>query len=51
MHSVLAAEATVLVHFQSVRIVLLVLHGVVVALLTLGASQGNFDSHVGTSYS
>ena len=51
MHGVLAAEAAVLVHFQSVRIVLLVLHGVVVALLTLGASQGNFDSHVGTSYS
>ena len=51
MHSVLAAEAAVLVHLKSVGVVLLVLHGVVVALLTLGASQGNFDSHVGTSYS
>ena len=30
MNSVLAAEAAVLVHFQSVGIVLLVLHGVVV---------------------
>ena len=51
MHSVLAAEAAVLVHLKSVRVVLLVLHAVVVALLTLGASQGNFDSHFGTSYS
>ena len=51
MHSVLAAEAAVLVHLKSVGVVLLVLHGVVVALLALGAGQGNFDSHVGTSYS
>ena len=51
VHGVLAAEAAVLVHFQSVRIVLLVLHGVVVALLALGAGQGNFDSHFGTSHS
>ena len=51
MHSVLAAEAAVLVHLKSVRVVLLVLHGVVVALLALGAGQGNFDSHFGTSYS
>ena len=51
MHGVLAAEAAVLVHFQTIRIVLLVLHGVVVALLTLGASQGDLDSHNGTSYS
>ena len=51
MHGVLTAEAAVLVHFQSVRIVLLVLHGVVVALLALGAGQGNFDSHFGTSHS
>ena len=51
VHGVLAAEAAVLVHLKSVGVVLLVLHGVVVALLTLGASQGNFDSHVGTSYS
>ena len=49
MHSVLAAEAAVLVHFQSVRIVLLVLHGVVVALLALRAGEGDLDSHNGTS--
>ena len=48
---VLAAEAAVLVHFQSVGIVLLVLHGVVVALLAFGTSQSDLDSHlVGTSY-
>ena len=51
MQSVLVAETAVLVHLKSVGVVLFVLHGVVVALLTLGASQGNFDSHVGTSYS
>ena len=51
VQGVLAAEAAVLVHFKSVGIVLLVLHGVVVALLALGAGQGNFDSHFGTSYS
>ena len=49
MNGVLAAEAAVLVHFQPVRIVLLVFHGVVVALLALGAGQGDFDSHNGTS--
>jgi hypothetical protein len=48
---VLAAEAAILVHFQTIRIVLLVLHGVVVALLAFGASQGDFDSHNGTSHS
>jgi hypothetical protein len=51
VHGVLTAEAAVLVHFQSVGIVLFVLHGVVVALLALGAGQGNFNSHFGTSYS
>ena len=51
VQGMLAAEAAVLVHFQSVGVVLLVLHGVVVALLALGAGQGNFDSHFGTSYS
>ena len=51
MHGVLAAEAAVLVHLKSVRVVLLVFHAVVVALLALGTSQGNLDSHFGTSYS
>ena len=45
----LLAEPAVLVHFNSVRIVLLVLLGVVVALFALRASQGDFYSHFGTS--
>ena len=49
MQCVLAAEPAILVHFQSVRVVFLVLHGVIVALLALGAGQGDFDSHNGTS--
>ena len=44
MHSVLAAEAAVLVHLKSVRVVLLVLLCVIVSLLALGAYQSNFDS-------
>jgi hypothetical protein len=51
MNGVLAAEAAILVHFQSVGIVLFVLHGVVIALLAFGTSQSDLDSHlVGTSY-
>jgi hypothetical protein len=47
---VFPAEPAVLVHFQSVGIVLLVLFGVVVSLLALGAGQHNLHSHfVGTS--
>ena len=49
MHSVLAAEAAVLVHLKSVGVVLLVLHGVVVALLAFGASQSDLYSHYGIS--
>jgi|LSQX01.3.fsa_nt_gb hypothetical protein len=49
MNSVLAAEPAILVHFQSVRVVLLVFHCVVVALLALCAGECNFDSHNGTS--
>ena len=45
----LPAEPTVLVHFQSVRVILFVLHGVVIALLALGTSQSDFYSHDGTS--
>ena len=45
----LFAEPTVLVHFKSIRIVLLVLHCVVVALLALCTSQCDFNSHNGTS--
>jgi hypothetical protein len=50
----LSAEAAILAHFQPVGIVLLVLDGVVIALLALGAGQYNLDSfircHVDTSY-
>jgi len=46
---VLFAEPTILVHFKPVRIVFLVLHCVVIALLTLSASQSDFNSHNGTS--
>ena len=42
-------ESTILVHFESVRIVLLVFHCVVVALLAFCASECDFNSHNGTS--
>ena len=45
MQSMLAAETAVLVHFKSVRSVLLVLDSVVVALLAFLARESNFDSH------
>jgi hypothetical protein len=46
---VLPAESAVLLHFETVRVVLLVLHGIVVSLLALGASQSDFNAHNGTS--
>jgi hypothetical protein len=49
MSGVLAAETAILVHFQPVRVVFLVLHSVVVALLAFGASQSDFHSHYGIS--
>ena len=49
MNGVLPAETAILIHFQSVRIVLLVFGCVVVALLALAASQSDFNSHNGTS--
>ena len=51
MNSMLFAEAAVLVHFKSVRTVLLVLHCVVVALFAFCTSQSDFHSHDGTSRS
>jgi len=42
---VLFAESAVLIHFKSVRTVLLVLHGVVISLLTFCTSQCDFNSH------
>ena len=49
VNGVLSAESAVLLHFETVRVVLLVLHGVVVSLLALGASQSDFNAHNGTS--
>jgi hypothetical protein len=47
--SVLLAELAVLIHLKSVRVILLVLLGVVVALLALCAGQCDLNSHFGTS--
>ena len=46
---VLSAESAVLLHFETVGVILLVLHGVVVSLLALRASQSDFYAHNGTS--
>jgi len=46
---VLSAESAVLLHFETIGVILLVLHGVVVSLLALGASQSDFNAHNGTS--
>jgi hypothetical protein len=43
---VLSAEGTILVQFQLIRGVLLVLHGIVVSLLALVASQSDFHAHL-----
>ena len=45
MKSFFSAELAILSQLNSVRIVLLVLHGVVVSLLALGACQDDFVSH------
>jgi len=44
MQSVLSAKTAILVHFQSVRIIFLVLFGIVVSLFALTADQCYFDS-------
>jgi hypothetical protein len=49
VNGVLSAKSAVLLHFETVGVILLVLHGVVVSLLALGASQCNFNAHIGTS--
>ena len=41
---VLLAEAAILVHFETIGIVLLVLHGVVIALLALRAGQAHLNA-------
>ena len=45
MDSVLLAESAILLHFETVRVVLLVLHRVVVSLLAFVASERDLDSH------
>ena len=46
----LTAKTAVLVHLQTVGVVFLVFHCIVVALFAFVASQGNFNPHVlGTS--
>ena len=49
MSGVLSAESAVLLHLETIGVILLVLHGVVVSLLALGASQSDFNAHNGTS--
>jgi hypothetical protein len=44
MQCVFSAERAVLVQFETVGIVLFVLHGVVISLLALGAAQSDLDS-------
>ena len=46
MNGVFLAELAILLDLDSVGIVLFVLHGVVVALLTFAACEGNLDSHI-----
>ena len=49
MQGVLTAETAVLVHLETIGIVLLVLFRLVVSLLALTACQCDFNSHDGTS--
>ena len=44
MAGVLLAEAAILVHFETIGIVLLILHGVVVALLALRACKAHLNA-------
>ena len=50
MNGVLSAEFAILAHFNSVRIVLLVFHSIVVSLLTFRTSQSYFNSHFKSSF-
>ena len=44
MAGMLLAETAILAHLKTVGIVLLVLHGIVIALLALAACQRNLDT-------
>ena len=45
MNRVLLAESAILLHLKTVRVILLVLHGVVVSLLAFAASECDFHAH------
>ena len=45
MSGVLSAESAILAHLQTIGVILLVLHGVVVSLLALRASHSDFNAH------
>ena len=45
MDSVLLAESAILLHFQTIGVILFVLHGVVVSLLAFVASERDLHSH------
>ena len=49
VNCVLLAESAVLSHFETVRVILLVFHRIVVSLLALRTSQSDFNAHNGTS--
>ena len=49
MGGVLLAESAILLHLETIGVILLVLHRIVVSLLALGASQSDFNAHNGTS--
>jgi len=49
VNGVFSAESAVLLHFETVGVILLVFHGVVVSLLALRTSQSDFNAHNGTS--
>jgi len=46
MRGMLLAKSAILIHFDTIRRIFLVLHGVVIALLAFGACQSNFYSHI-----
>jgi hypothetical protein len=46
VNRVLLAETAVLLHLKTIGVVFLVLRGVVVALLALGAGQSDFNGHL-----
>jgi len=45
MEGMRPAEFTVFFHFQSIRVILLIFHGVVVTLFAFGTSHSNLHSH------